>query len=51
MNQDIPEDFYRDKFALNEQPCVKIVKKKRPEPEKKEEPKPEPQVTEQEESK
>ena len=30
LNQDVPEDFYREKFALNEQPCVKIVKKKKP---------------------
>ena len=27
MNQEVPEDFYRDRFALSEKPCVKVVRK------------------------
>jgi hypothetical protein len=38
MNQDVPEDFFRERFALQEKPCVKIVRKTRPVPESKEEP-------------
>ena len=27
LNQDLPEDFVRDTFAMNEKPCVQVIRK------------------------